>query len=69
MIQDEEKGPPPPHSPEPSESPPEGPSEPRELTIDDVERLGNGAGVAIGCAVIVAAAIVLFWLVRGWLLH
>jgi hypothetical protein len=53
-----------------SKSPP--PSEPepsRPLTIDDVPRLGSGSGIAIGCAVIVVAAIVLFWLVRGWWLH
>jgi hypothetical protein len=37
----------------------------RPLTIDDVPRLGSGAGIAIGCAVIVIAAIVAFWLIRG----
>jgi hypothetical protein len=66
MIQDEEKATAPAHSPD---SPPESEPEPRKLTIDDVERLGNGTGVAIGCAVFVAVAIVLFWLVRGFLLH
>jgi hypothetical protein len=37
----------------------------RPLTIDDVPRLGSGTGIAIGCAVIVIAAIVAFWLIRG----
>ncbi len=41
----------------------------RPLTIDDVPRLGSGAGVAIGCGVLVVAAIALFWVVRGWLMH
>lgn len=42
---------------------------PRPLTIDDVPRLGSGGGVAVGCAVVVVVAILLFWLVRGWLMH
>jgi len=41
----------------------------RPLTIDDVPRLGSGSGIAIGCGLVVAIAIGLFWLVRGWLLH
>ena len=50
---------------EPADTPPPD----RPLTIDDVPRLGSGAGIAIGCGVLVLAAIVMFWLVRGWLLH
>jgi hypothetical protein len=50
---------------EPSDaSPPD-----RPLTIDDVPRLGSGAGIAIGCGVLVLVAIALFWMVRGWLMH
>jgi hypothetical protein len=45
------------------------PTADRPLTIDDVPRLGSGTGIAIGCGVVVLAAIALFWLVRGWLLH
>jgi hypothetical protein len=48
------------------------PSDPlasRPLTIDDVPRLGSGTGIAIGCTVVVAGAIALFWLVRGLFLH
>jgi hypothetical protein len=41
----------------------------RPLTIDDVPRLGSGAGIAIGCGMLVVVAIALFWLVRGWLMH
>ena len=41
----------------------------RPLTIDDVPRLGSGAGIAIGCGLLVVVAVALFWLVRGWLLH
>ncbi|HEX9297296.1 MAG TPA: hypothetical protein VF881_15750 [Polyangiaceae bacterium] len=41
----------------------------RPLTIDDVPRLGSGTGVAVGCAVVVVAAVLLFWLVRGWLMR
>jgi hypothetical protein len=40
----------------------------RRLTIDDVPRLGSGAGIAIGCGAAVILAVALFWLVRGWLL-
>ena len=40
----------------------------RPLTIDDVPRLGSGAGIAIGCALIVVAAIVAFWFVRGFIM-
>jgi hypothetical protein len=40
----------------------------RRLTIDDVPRMGSGAGIAIGCAAAVILAIALFWVVRGWLL-
>jgi hypothetical protein len=47
--------------------PPEPPERP--LTIDDVPRLGSGTGIAIGCGLVVAIAIGLFWVVRGWLLH
>ena len=49
------------------DAPPETPDRP--LTIDDVPRLGSGSGIAIGCGLVVAIAIGLFWLVRGWLLH
>jgi hypothetical protein len=38
----------------------------RRLTIDDVPRLGSGTGIAIGCLLLVVAAIALFWVVRGW---
>jgi hypothetical protein len=41
----------------------------RPLTIDDVPRLGSGTGIAIGCLILVLAAIAAFWLVRGWLLR
>jgi hypothetical protein len=41
----------------------------RPLTIDDVPRLGSGTGIAIGCAAIVIAAIVAFWLIRGIAMH
>lgn len=52
---------------DPDAGPPsEDPSRP--LTIDDVPRLGSGTGIAIGCVSVVAAAILIFWLVRGWLL-
>ena len=44
------------------------PTPDRPLTIDDVPRLGSGTGIAIGCGIVVLAAIALFWLVRGWLL-
>jgi hypothetical protein len=40
----------------------------RPLTIDDVPRLGSGSGIAIGCGLLVAVAIGLFWVVRVWLL-
>ena len=55
------------HEDDPNPDPPEDPSRP--LTIDDVPRLGNGAGIAIGCALVVVAAIVAFWLVRGLFMH
>jgi hypothetical protein len=48
---------------------PDEPEPRRPLTIDDVPRLGSGTGVAVGCAVVVIAAILLFWLVRGWLMR
>ena len=54
-----------PESPPPSEDP----STPRPLTIDDVPRLGSGTGIAVGCVIVVIAAVLLFWLVRGWALH
>jgi hypothetical protein len=41
----------------------------RPLTIDDVPRLGSGAGIAIGCGFLVVVAVVLFWVIRGWLMH
>ena len=41
----------------------------RPLTIDDVPRLGSGTGIAIGCGVVVALAIAVFWLLRAWLLR
>ena len=44
------------------------PNPDRPLTIDDVPRLGSGTGIAIGCGIVVVAAIALFWLVRVWLL-
>ena len=56
-------------SPPPRSPPPSDPVTPRPLTIDDVPRLGSGTGIAVGCAVVVVVAIVLFWLVRGWILH
>jgi hypothetical protein len=52
---------------DPDDAPSETPDRP--LTIDDVPRLGSGAGIAIGCGLIVVVAIALFWLVRGWFLH
>jgi hypothetical protein len=51
------------------DAPPSASTAPRPLTIDDVPRLGSGSGVAIGCTVVVVVAIVLFWLLRGWLMH
>jgi hypothetical protein len=51
-----------PDAPPPSEDPG------RPLTIDDVPRLGSGTGIAIGCVSVVAAAILVFWLIRGWLM-
>ncbi len=51
------------------EKPAEDPHPPRPLTIDDVPRLGSGTGVAVGCAVVVVAAILLFWFVRGLLMR
>ena len=51
------------------EDPSEAPPPDRPLTIDDVPRLGSGTGIAIGCGVLVLAAVVAFWVVRGWLLH
>jgi hypothetical protein len=52
------------------EAPETGGEEPnRPLTIDDVPRLGSGAGIAVGCGVLVLVAIVLFWVLRGWLLR
>jgi len=51
------------------DAPPSDSTAPRPLTIDDVPRLGSGSGVAIGCTVVVVVAIVLFWLLRGWLMH
>lgn len=41
----------------------------RPLTIDDVPRLGSGAGIAIGCGFLVVVAVAVFWLVRGWLMQ
>jgi len=55
--------------PPPKPAAPSNPAKPRPLTIDDVPRLGSGGGVAVGCAVVVVVAILLFWLVRGWLMH
>jgi hypothetical protein len=57
---------------EPGESNPQTTSDPvtpRPLTIDDVPRLGSGTGIAVGCAIVVVVAGLLFWLVRGWFLH
>ena len=56
-------------APPPKPAPPSNATTPRPLTIDDVPRLGSGGGVAVGCAVVVVVAILLFWLVRGWLMH
>ena len=44
------------------------PAPDRPLTIDDVPRLGSGTGIAIGCGLLVIAAIAAFWVVRVWLL-
>jgi hypothetical protein len=55
-----------------SEEDSEGAAEPtpdRPLTIDDVPRLGSGTGIAIGCGLLVALAIAVFWIVRAWLLR
>jgi hypothetical protein len=52
-----------------AEAPSETPNPNHPLTIDDVPRLGSGTGIAIGCGLVVAIAIGLFWFVRGWLLH
>jgi len=58
---------PPDHEDDPESPPP--PADPgRPLTIDDVPRLGSGTGIAIGCALVVAAAILAFWLIRGFLM-
>jgi hypothetical protein len=57
----------PPSANDEEEEPPLEPERP--LTIDDVPRLGSGAGIAIGCGVAVLLAIALFWFVRGWLLR
>jgi hypothetical protein len=51
------------------EDPGDAPPPDRPLTIDDVPRLGSGTGIAIGCGLVVLAAVAVFWLVRGWLLH
>ncbi|HMI83618.1 MAG TPA: hypothetical protein VK550_05955 [Polyangiaceae bacterium] len=51
------------------EDPSDAPPPDRPLTIDDVPRLGSGTGIAIGCGILVLAAIALFWLLRVWLLH
>ncbi|HMJ51652.1 MAG TPA: hypothetical protein VK540_06230 [Polyangiaceae bacterium] len=51
------------------EDPRDAPPPDRPLTIDDVPRLGSGTGIAIGCGLVVLAAVAVFWLVRGWLLH
>lgn len=41
----------------------------REATLDDVRSsAGSGRAIALGCSVLVVAAIALFWLVRGGLL-
>jgi hypothetical protein len=69
MTSDEPPPQPPPKSSLPRSAPTSDPSTPRPLTIDDVPRLGSGTGIAIGCFVVVVIAIVLFWLVRGWLLR
>jgi hypothetical protein len=67
------EAPPPPNSPlqsrPPQPPPPSDPATPHPLTIDDVPRRGSGTGVAVGCAVLVLAAIAMFWLVRGWMMH
>ena len=55
--------------PPPRSAPTSDPVTPRPLTIDDVPRLGSGTGIAVGCGIVVVVAIVLFWLVRGWLMH
>ena len=41
----------------------------RDPTLDDVRgNAGSGRTIAIGCFVLVAAAILVFWIVRGGLL-
>ena len=53
----------------PDAAPPsDDPASQRPLTIYDVPRLGSGTGIAVGCVSIVAAALVAFWLIRGWMM-
>ena len=41
----------------------------RAATLDDVRgNAGSGRSIAIGCFVLVSAAILVFWIVRGGLL-
>jgi len=58
----------PPDDEDDADAPPPSEDPSRPLTIDDVPRLGSGSGIAIGCVSIVAAAILVFWLIRGWLM-
>jgi hypothetical protein len=41
----------------------------RKPTLDDVRGEGSGRTIAVGCSVLVALALVLFWVVRAGLLH
>lgn len=73
-AQDQDQG----HAPEPaSSSPPEPAPEfdedglplHRAATLDDVRgSAGSGRTIAVGCFVLVAGAIVVFWIVRGGIL-
>jgi hypothetical protein len=40
----------------------------REARRDDVRNLGSGSAVGISCMVVVLAAVLVFWLVRGCLM-
>ncbi len=68
MTSDEPPSNHPPQSPPPRSAPPSDPVTPRPLTIDDVPRLGSGTGIAVGCAIVVVVAVLLFWIVRGWVM-
>jgi hypothetical protein len=40
----------------------------REAQRDDVRNLGSGSAVGISCMVVVLAAVLIFWMVRGCLM-